>query len=247
MRDQKIKKYCYGFGFPFLFKKCWFWFTNPFDVKGAAMVNFFSYNKIEKEGFKRKEGLTTIINLDQNLDEIWFNMRKKFIRKQIRRGEKNGIVVKIDNNFKEFRKIYFNFRKQKDLPKDNYKMFVQNGILFSAYFENKMLAGGIFISNGINIRAWVLSSKRHSNNSRTRERIGQANRMIIWEAIKYAKNSEHKIFDLGGIDIDSKDKSQVSLAEFKESFGGDRQKCYYYKIYSKFIKSWIKFMRLIKL
>ncbi|MFH1255407.1 MAG: glycosyltransferase [bacterium] len=242
---KNIKNYSYGFIFPFFLKKSWFWFADPFDVKKTAMANFFSYNKVDAEGFRRKDGLTSIIDLRQDLDAIYSKMRNNFIIKQIKKGERNGVIVKRDNNFREFKKIYNIFRKSKNLLKDNFAVFEKNCLLFSAYYDNKMIAGGIFVSDNRNIRALVLASLRNQSQAREREIIGQANRMVIWEAIKYAKNTGHELFDLGGISPETKDKGEISLAEFKESFGGERKECYYYhKVYSKLLKRWIK-IRLI--
>lgn len=241
---KNIKNYSYGFIFPNFLKKYWFWFADPFDIKGAAMTNFFSYNRVNAEGFRSKDGLTSVIDLLQDIETIRSKMRNNFIIKQIRKGERNGVVIKQDDNFREFRKIYDVFRKSKNLPKDNFSVFEKNCLLFSAYYNDKMIAGGVFVSDGENIRALVLASLRKVSGSKEREIIGQANRMVIWEAIKYAKNTGHKLFDLGGISVESKDKSELSLAEFKESFGGERKKCYYYhKIYSKLLKFWIKIRR----
>lgn len=240
--DKKsIKNYSYGFMNTNFFKKSWYWFTDPFDINQVAMVNFFSYNKVESAGFFRKEGMTTVIDLNQNLEIIFSKMRNNFIIKQIRKGERNGIVVKQDNNFEEFEKIYKVFRQSKNLKKDNYNIFVKNGILFSAYHEDKMIAGGIFIYDGVNIRAWVLASLRKVSDPKYREIIGQANRMVISEAIKYAKHNGYSLFDLGGINLESSDIGEKTLAEFKESFGGVRIKCYYYhKVYAKLLKFWMK-------
>lgn len=238
---KNLKYYSYGFIFPNFLKKYWFWFADPFDIKGAAMINFFSYNKVELEGFRRKDGLTSAIDLLQDIETIRSKMRNNFIIKQIKKGERNGVTIKQDNNFDEFRKIYSIFRKNKNLQKDNFSVFEKNCLLFSAYRNDKMIAGGVFVSDGENIRALVLASLRNNSQAKEREIIGQANRIVIWEAIKYAKNTGHKLFDLGGIGADSSDKHEISLAEFKESFGGERKKCYYYnKVYSKLLKFWIK-------
>ncbi|MFA6500660.1 MAG: hypothetical protein WCV69_02370 [Patescibacteria group bacterium] len=232
-----------GYRLPSLFfKKYWLWFSDPIDIKGADMVNFFSYNKIDRDEFYCKEGMTTVIDLNQGIEAIFSKMRNNFIIKQIRKGERNGIVIKLDKNFSEFKNIYYVFRKSKNLTKDNPNVLADNGILFSAYYNNSMIAGGIFISDGVNIRAWVLASLRKVSGSKDREIIGQANRMVITEAIKYAKNSGHKQFDLGGINPYSTDIGEKNLAEFKESFGGARIKCYYYyKVYSKLLKLLMRF------
>jgi lipid II:glycine glycyltransferase (peptidoglycan interpeptide bridge formation enzyme) len=234
------KHYSYGLFFPWLFTKHWFWFEDPHDIEQAAMVNFFSYNDVDKEGFYKKEGLTTVIDLSQDMDMIWSKMRGSFICKQILKGEKNGIIVKQDDNFSEFKKIYSSFRKQKGIDIDRFSTF-KNGILFSAYHNNRMVAGGVFVSDGTNIRAWVLASLHQTSDNREKEIIGQANRILIWEAMKHAKASGHKFFDLGGISPESTNPKLVSLAEFKEAFGGERKKnYYYYKVYSKLLKIWMR-------
>jgi len=239
---KNIKHYSYGLILSWILPKHWFWFAEPFEVKNAAMVNFFSYNNVDRKGFYKKEGFTSIIDLEQNLDVIWSKMRKKFICKQIKRGERNGIAIKRDNNFKEFKKIYKSFRKEKGLVKGRFSIFKNMGSLFSAYYKNRMVAGGIFVSDGINIRALVLSSLYHTSDAKERDIIGQANRMVIWEAIKFAKESGHKIFDLGGgVSPASSKKGSETLAEFKAGFGGEIKRCYYYhKVYSRILKYWMR-------
>ena len=107
-----------------------------------------------------------------------------------------------------------------------------------------MIAGGVFVSNGKFMRALILSSKHNVSNSRDREIIGQANRLVIWQAISYAKETGHELFDLGGIAPESSKKLDITLAEFKEAFGGERKPCYYYyKIYSSLLKLLIKIKR----
>jgi len=229
-----MKHYSYGFIFSFVLPKHWFWFSDPYDIENAAMVNFFSYNKIDKNGFFRRDGITSVIDLTQNLDVIWSKMREGFVRDQIQKGERRGIEIKRDNNFKDFKKIYEEFREAKLLPKDNFNVFEKQGLLFNAYYQGSVIASGLFISDGESIRAWVLASLHYSNDGKMRETVGQANRILIWEAIKYARETGHKIFDLGGTGIQS-------LAQFKEGFGGDRRECYYYyKVYSPLLKLWMR-------
>ena len=70
--------------------------------------------------------------------------------------------------------------------------------------------------------------------------IGYANRLIHWEAIKYAKEKGIKEYDLGGIFSDEeveKDKVKMGIRSFKLSFGGESVTRYQYqKIYSKGFK-----------
>jgi lipid II:glycine glycyltransferase (peptidoglycan interpeptide bridge formation enzyme) len=97
------------------------------------------------------------------------------------------------------------------------------------------------------MRAYVLASGRFSGDGREREIIGQANRMVIWEAMKYAKQQGYKLFDLGGINPESTVQWERTLAEFKESFGGERKACYYYsKVNSPVLRLLLKLRRYLK-
>ncbi len=243
---KNTKNYSYGFIFSNFLKKYWFWFADPFDVKGAAMVNFFSYNKVDKPGFYCKEGLTSIIDLRQDLETIWQGLRKKFTRDLIKKGEQLGITVKQDNNFSGFKKIYRKFREKKKIHADRFKVF-QNGILFSAYYQGNLIANHLFVADEKSARSWVAASKRlELVSGRDKRIVGYANRQLIWQAIKFFKDSGCETFDLGGFNPDLAKKEDITLAEFKESFGGRRQSAYfYYKVNSKLLKFWIKLKRKI--
>ncbi len=227
-----------------IFRKKWIWFDKPSDDSRSDIINVFSYDNVDAPGFKKKRGLTTVIDLTESLDTLWQNMRQSFIRKQIDKGKANGIVIKQDENFRGFKTIYQKFRRQKRLPKDKFEVF-KTGILFNAYYNDELIAGGVFIADRDNMRAWVLASKRFNDkDGKMREIVGQANRMLLWEALQYAKGSGRKVFDLGGINPDSENLGEKSLAEFKEAFGGKRTDSYYYtKINSKILR----YIRKIKI
>ena len=238
-----MKRYSQGL----LFRKEWYWFEDPRDIAGADMVNFFSYTKGDYEGFKRTSTLTSVIDLSCPLDELWNGTRKKFIQKQIEQGRNRGVTVEKSIDFAAFRPLFKAFRKRKKLMRIPYRVLEQNGILFLAKYEGKPIAGGIFIGDGVYIRAWVLASGRlEGSEGRMRDIFGSANRMVIWEAITYAKEHGYTLFDLGGIDPESANPSQRSLAEFKEGFGGERKEAfYYYKVYAPLLKVWMRVRSLL--
>jgi hypothetical protein len=175
-----------------LFKKKWVWFSKPKNISGVDMVTFFSYDSVEMQGFKKKEGLTSVIDLRKDIDEIWNKMRAKFIRKQIRRAERNNKVIKKNISFSQFKKIYKNFRKQKGIQKDKVSVFKNSDLLLGAYFEGKLVSVGNFAADENSMRAWVLASirlkKKHKD---LREVIGQANRLIIWQDSDLAEIGSH--------------------------------------------------------
>ncbi len=234
--------YQWGFVSVSFFSKHWFWFDIPREVSGAAMVNFFTYQDGDHPGFHKKSGLTTVINLSPGLENIWAKFRKNFVQKQIQRGERNNIIIRHDQNFKGFKKLYLAFRRAYHLPKERLTPLQEVGEVFSAYYDNQLIAGGLFIHDGTTMRAWALASVLKTNKDLPNELVGQANRMILWNALQYAKLIGCRDFDLGGISPESENRHLRTLAEFKEAFGGDRRtNFYYYKIYSPVLRYWMKF------
>ncbi|OHA17467.1 MAG: hypothetical protein A3H57_00015 [Candidatus Taylorbacteria bacterium RIFCSPLOWO2_02_FULL_43_11] len=230
-----------------LFKKKWVWFARPSLPDDSDVVTFFSYDDVSLPDFVKKEGWTSVIDLFKPKEEIWNSFRPGFISEQIKKGERHGIVVRVDDNWDGFRELYKNFRKHKGIKLDDERVFKKHGLLFSAYLKDELLASGVFISDSENIRAWALCSKRlDGQDGKKRETIGQANRMIIWEAIKYGKERNMLRFDFGGIEL-GEDGQNPPLTVFKEAFGGARAKNFFYtKINSPVLKLLRKIRRILK-
>ena len=234
----------------YIFKRYWGWFMNPHDVSNVAIATFFSYEKLDAPGFSRKEEHTAVIDLTQSLDEIWVKFRKSFIQLQIKQGERRGIVVSSSTDFNSFNQINTAFRKGKSLHAVSPEALAQNGLLFLAHYEGQPIAGGVFIADGKYMRVWVLASKRLTEKKgHTRQVIGEANRMIIWEAIKYAHTHGYVLFDFCGIARKNITLEMKAINEFKEGFGGEIRLCYFYrKTYIPFLgkvieNQYIKSMR----
>lgn len=208
-------------------RKWWVWFEQPAALRGAAALNVFSYDDVPAPGFKRKAGLTTVVGTDRSLAAAWEGMRNRFIRKQIGRGERAGITAGISDDWRGFYRVYRRFRRTSRLPNERLSLLRKRGILITANRAGRVVAGGVFISDGTHVRALVLASERLDAPAE-RELIGWANRLVIWEAVRFAHASGHAGCDLGGISPESANRQLVSLAEFKESFGGERRTNYYY-------------------
>ncbi len=232
--------YSWGLLFPWLLAKRWFWFTEPFDVPRTALLNFFSYQDINVSGFHRRPGLTSVIDLSQSIEAIRSKMRPNFILKQISKGERRGLVARRDKDAGSFRTLYRRFRLVHHLPVEKIKPLLSQSLIYSVYSGKRAIASGLFISNGVYMRAWALVSLT-SREEPDRELVGQANRLLLWYAIQDSKASGHQLFDLGGISPASPHKHLRTLAEFKEAFGGERrQTFYYFKVYSRLLKTWMK-------
>lgn len=213
---------------------------------GADILNVFSYEDVDVSGFKKKVGLTTIIDLTKSEEELWSGARKRFVREQIEKGRRSGITISVDIPWEEFVAVYDEFRKGRGIGSDDPRVFARC-LVVGAYYRGKIIAGGAFIGDGTHLRALALASRRFRDDGRVREIVGQANRILIWETMLHAKRNGYRLFDLGGIAPESSDPGERSLAEFKEAFGGERKPCYYYtKVNSPILKLWLRLRRFLR-
>jgi len=235
---------------PFIFKVKEIWFAeHPFDVENCDSVSFKACkHKVDIKGFIGEEHVTLIIDLAKSLDEIWKSMDKSSCRYAINRAIKDGVKVKRNQNHDEFFGIYYSFRKKKGLS--NFaSMFYDSeleimekryGTLFVAEYDEEILGGAYFLEDEENMRWLVGASKRLEVGREKATLIGNANRLLIWEAMKYAKEKGVKEFDLGGYSMEAdknKNDPRYGINKFKRSFGGELEiRHFYYKDYSKLIK-----------
>ncbi len=227
----------------YLFKTTEIWFSDyPFDVTGYDAVTFHACrNKVDIHGFDREEFTTLVIDLTQDLDVIWKNMSQSSCRYAINRAKRDGVKIKRNENYKEFYEINRSFRRRKGLPLgfEKIETMKKYGTLFVAEFNGEILGGQLYLEDENNIR-WLLgASKRLEVSKEKATLIGNANRLIIWQAINHAKEKGIKEFDMGGYGHTGGDKSDQAdtIDTFKLSFGGKLTTHYIYqKDYSKIYK-----------
>lgn len=224
----------------YMFRVKEFWFSEyPFDVDNCDLVKFLDCkNKVDSSYFVCRPKTTSIIDLTQDLEKIWRNMSKSSCRYAIKRAERNGVTIEINQNYREFQEINTSFRAAKRLPdysKDLTDIIKRYGVLFTARHDTEILAGAAFLTDGDTIRWLVGASKRLQVDLNRATLIGNANKLMIWEAIKYAKALGTKEFDMGGMFMGKNTEDQrYTIDKFKLSFGGELKTYYdYQKVYSK--------------
>lgn len=223
----------------YIFKTKTIWFSDaPFDVSGYDGVSFHACTEdVDLEGFSKQEFTTLVIDLTQELDTIWKDMSKSSCRYSINKAKKEGVTVRVNQNYKEFYSINSEFRKEKGLSKFDVdiEFMKRNGILFISEYQGKIMGGQFYLCDGNSIR-WLLgASKRLEETGHMRTLIGNANRLMIWQAINYAKDNKISNFDLGGYYTgEIPDSQKHSINVFKKSFGGELVTHYIYqKDYSR--------------
>ena len=225
----------------FIFKTKEIWFSqHPYDVKGYHGVFFHECkDKVDISGFRREEFTTLTIDLTQDLDIIWKNIDKKSCQYGIKRAVREGIEVQLNKDFEQFFKLNRSFRKNKGLPVGDEKIETMReyGTLFTAHFNDEIIGGQLYLEDKENIR-WLLGASKRLEVTKEKEVIiGFGNRLMIWEAIKYAKNKGLREFDLGGFYTGrTEDSQKEGINVFKKSFGGILVNHYTYrKDYSRIL------------
>lgn len=223
------------------------YFSNyPFDIEDCDSVIFsFCKKKVDIEGFKRKKEITTIIDLTQNLDEIWKKVNRN-TRRGITKAKEANVNILRDCYYDQFYKMYKLFIQQMGLKSifnilgvGNYNLDImkQYGTLFVAEHEGEILAGNIVLVNNSNAEAWFSVSKRLEVDKEKKNLISFCNRLLHWETIKYAKNKKITSYNLSGLwpeEEAAKDPKKKGINRFKLGFGGEIVEGYsYQKCYSK--------------
>jgi len=226
-------------------KQCFFktkeiWFSEyPFDIEGYDRVFFRACkHKIDAEGFSCADFNTLVIDLTQNMDLIWKNMANNSCRRRIKRAEKSGVKIKLNQNYEDFYEINLSFRENKGLPAntEDVEFLKNNGTLFVEEFDGEIIGGHFYLEDEKNIRSLIAGSKRLEVSEEVASMIGNANRLVIWKAIQYAKEKGIEEFDMGGYSL-TRDEQKDRINMFKESFGGKIATHYvYHRDYSRAFK-----------
>ncbi|MDP2644070.1 MAG: peptidoglycan bridge formation glycyltransferase FemA/FemB family protein, partial [Desulfobacterales bacterium] len=161
---------------------------------------------------------THILDLTRSEEELWKNMEGR-CRTAIRKANNSGVTVDemsdrkgIEKYYAILQQVYRSQNKPCPNPKrlyydiwDNYGR--KRAVFLSARYNHSMIAGAIIIMDGK--RAYYLNgvSKHEFRNL-------SASNLILWEAVRIARENGAERFDFVGSDI-------PRLAKFKKSFGGE--------------------------
>ena len=150
-----------------------------------------------------------------------------------------GIKIESENQYEEFYDLYRNFIYKKGHGWPLYKFeyptlddMKRYGTLFIAKYNKEILAGQLYLEDSPNIMyCWLSASKRLEVDKEKANLIGCANRLLHWEAIRYAKEKGIKEFDLGGLwsEEEAENPNKTGMNSFKLSFGGDEVVRYNYE------------------
>ncbi len=200
------------------------WFSDyPCDVGDCDTVSFYACKKLVYDSvFRHQEFTTSIVDLTHGLDVVWNNMSSGNCRKAIRRAERSGVTVKVNQGYDEFYKLYCFIEEfhsvAKVLSLDEIKKY---GTLFVAELNGQVVSGHGYLEDSENIRSWVIGSRRFEGDKEYATMVANASKLIIWNVIQYAQAKGIKALDMGGVYVgENLSEQQTKFNTFKESFGG---------------------------
>ena len=176
---------------------------------------------------------TSAIDLTAPLDEISAPISKN-TRYKIQRAEREGFTPRITQapSIEEaslYAHYYDTFAQHKGLPPCNRAklkaLCSTSALLLSSISDNdgNLLSAHAYVKDEELGRVRLLYSASHYRamaDSGERNKIGRANRLLHWFEILTLKNLGFKLYDLGGIPLDSSDEAKNAIARFKLEFGG---------------------------
>ena len=168
------------------------------------------------------------LDISENERQIFSKFRDS-TKRNIKKAEKEGVVVKISNSMeslKEFYRLNCMTRKDHGLPPQPFYFFSKIyehiiskklGIVALAEHKNKKIAGAVYFHFGEKaIYKYGASEKNHQNL--------RANNLVMWEAIKWYSQNGVKEFCFGRTEPENH-----GLLQFKRGWGGKEHSIEYYK------------------
>ncbi|HEY3422382.1 MAG TPA: GNAT family N-acetyltransferase [Methanocellaceae archaeon] len=206
------------------FKRKDIWFSErPYDVDGYQGVVFYSCrDQVDVPGFTRRDFITPVIDLTPGLEKVWKNIDRWSCRKKINKAYNYGIEVKFNENYEEFHRIDVEFRKSKGLQDSrmDVEFMKKYGTLLTAELGGRVISGQLFLEDKDHIRGLIAGSMRFGPDAHENNLVGYGNRLIVWEAIKYAVAKGIKEYDMGGFYTGTEKIDELKgVNVYKMSFG----------------------------
>ena len=211
-------------------------------------------NEYKKNGYSVRKYITFITNLKKPLEKIWEHVQK-YTKKNVKRAAKRGILIKKLETFDEAKENLLLFQKwseTKGLTISNSnqelkKFWMRHNTGFEKTFlayKNQKLISSITIGyfNEIIIPLQVLNSY----SADARNLAGPA---LTWQAIKWSRESNFRIYDITGGPLlsenDPDPDNTYPLTHYKRKWGGEQhihyhflkiQKKLSYRLYEKLFR-----------
>lgn len=215
--------------------------------KEIDIIRYKFVTEKTQRGASFEELYTILIDLSKDDKELLSLLRKNTRYEINRAKEKDNIkcVTFFEKNEEDKEKIakYMDFynafamsKNRSPIKFSDLKQFYDNKTICIRYAakeddESEILTMHAYIISDNTARLHQSSSLfRSHGDSEYRNLVARANRLLHWDDILYFKNNGTDVYDLGGWYGGQILKEQLSINQFKESFGGEKKKEYSYII-----------------
>ena len=187
-------------------------FKSRFDY--SFIISYGNFNDLKSNIIEKKAGLICLENGYENA----FSKFNATTRKHIRRFDKIEelkLKFKVDDydSFYSFYKKCENSREWFPIPKS--ELF--NSKIFYVSYNDKPISGITAYEDNEHIRLGrIFSSVRLSSHPKRNLIYGVSSKRLVYEFCKYAANNGFSKLDIGGIALNSNDKSGIK--NFKMNF-----------------------------
>jgi len=176
--------------------------VEPSLLKNAAAINLLNQNDFRYTTFTNQPRATIVMDLTQDLDTIFGQMRKS-TRRKIKDGPRKGLTVRIGSEadlpiFYELMKVTgeragFTPRSYKYYQTEYQSLAsLGNSFMMLVYYEDKPLAAHISYTFGGHAAFFHQVSSNDKGNL-------NPNYLLVWEKIKLLKEKGCRTYDLWGI------------------------------------------------
>ena len=178
-------------------------------------------------GFKRIYGNTATIDLTSNMDVLLTNMKSN-TRNEIRRAEKEGIVVEKTTDIMLFVEFYNTFAKEKGLSsidENHIRKYGKYIILTLACHNDDILSmHATMIDKEEKSAGLLYSCSTRLNEKIDKKMVGWANRYLHYKEFELLKEIGIIRYEWCGVCIDPEKPERYSIGQFKLSLGGEMRK-----------------------
>lgn len=190
----------------------------------------------EKYNFQKKEVSTFIIDLNQDLNDIFKNADKKSVQKNIERSQERGVSISNISTIDDI-KIYHDILNRYRLSNNLNTYSIEETMAvfslvkstgyagFLAWYE-KIPIGGIFIStfNGY-INEWGIARSEIDT-----EKKLYSQDLLRWKIIEWGTEHGCRFYDLSGVKLKNQSSKEKGIFQNKKKWGG---KLVTYPIFTK--------------
>lgn len=204
------------------------------EVVDAGVLNIFVQSKVQGNGFRSRTTQTLLIDLHQDEEEIFAQIKKGY-RYDIRQSGKDNIDLILNRSpslkdIDEFCKFYNSFAKGIEIASANRRKLIalmdSDALILSEARDSAGLAlvSHALIYDNVRVRLLYSGSLHRETGKEMKALIGRNNKALHWEEIKKFKDLAFKYYDFGGV---STDGSTENIDKFKLAFGGRKTVEYY--------------------